>query len=453
MKITLIGAGSAQFGYCTMGEIFQSSVLKGAEVALVDINQQALDAVYKTGLDFIKDTGLDFKLSAATDRKEALKGSDFVIISIEVGDRFSLWDQDWKIPLQFGIDQVYGENGGPGGIFHALRIIPPILEICDDVVQICPNAVVFNYSNPMSAITTTVLRKHSELKFVGLCHEIASLKRYLPIMLNTPLDNIQYRAAGLNHFSVLLEASYRDSGRDAYPEILQKAPAFFEKEPGFSEVWEYYKRTGLVPHTEGATDSWDIDTKESFRPWSDRHFFKTILETYGLLPITGDSHLGEYVAWASDTADHRGILDFYTFYREALCKESWGKIELQLHERVVPIMEGISTDAGYEEAAVNVLNNGAIPHFPDNVAVEVPAIINRNGVQAHRFKSYPKGFGALIRSYAGVYDLVAEAVLNRSKNLVMQAILSCPMVNRYHGMSDMLDMVIDEQRRWLGYLQ
>ena len=453
MKITLIGAGSVQFGYCTMGEIFQSSVLKGAEVVLMDINPDALNSVYEAGKKFLREHGLDFHLTATTDRKEALKGSDFVIISIEVGDRFTLWDQDWKIPLQFGIDQVYGENGGPGGIFHALRIVPPIVEICDDAALHCPNAVVFNYSNPMTAITTTVLRKHPNMKFIGMCHEISSLKRYLPLILDTPLENIQFRAAGLNHFSVLLEASYRDSGKDAYSEILKKAPAFFEKEPGFSEVWEYYRRTGRIPHTEGATERWDIDAAESLRPWSDRHFFKVILETYGLLPITGDSHLGEYVSWASDIADHRGILDFYSFYRYALCNRALSRIELELHERVVPIMEGITVDAGFEEAAVNVLNNGAIPNFPDNVAVEVPAIINRNGVEAHRFKSYPNGFGALIRSYAGVYDLVAEAVLKRSRNLALQAILACPMVKRYHGVAEMLDMVIDEQKNWLGYLK
>ena len=109
----------------------------------------------------------------------ALPGADFVLISIEVGDRFALWDMDWKIPQQYGISQVYGENGGPGGLFHSLRIIPPILEICQKIVDIAPDATVFNYSNPMSRICTTVHRKFPNLNFIGMCHEIASLERHL----------------------------------------------------------------------------------------------------------------------------------------------------------------------------------------------------------------------------------------------------------------------------------
>ena len=103
-----------------------------------------------------------------------------MISSIEVGNRFELWEQDWRIPQQYGVRQVYGENGGPGGLFHSLRIIPPILEICADVMKICPEATVFNFSNPMSRICTTVTRAFPDLKFIGLCHEIASLRNYLP---------------------------------------------------------------------------------------------------------------------------------------------------------------------------------------------------------------------------------------------------------------------------------
>ncbi len=244
MKIVLIGAGSAQFGLGTLGDIMQSRVFAGSEIALVDIDSKALDRVFKTAKEFVAAKGLPFALSASTDRKAVLPGADFVLVSIEIGNRFELWDQDWGIPLQYGIRQVYGENGGPGGLFHALRITPVIVEICDDVVRLCPDAFVFSYSNPMTAITTTVLRKHPGLKFIGLCHEIGSLNRYLPAILGTPFENLRCRAAGLNHFSVLLEARYVDTGKDAYADILAKAPAFFEKEIGYSDVWEYAEPAG-----------------------------------------------------------------------------------------------------------------------------------------------------------------------------------------------------------------
>ena len=148
--IVLIGAGSAQFGYGTIGDILSSKVLVGSTIVLHDINPQTLALVERTGRAFIAEHQLPFEIIATTSRTEALRGADVVIISIEVGNRFDLWEEDWRIPQQYGIQQVYGENGGPGGLFHALRIIPPILDICADVMQICPQATVFNYSNPMS---------------------------------------------------------------------------------------------------------------------------------------------------------------------------------------------------------------------------------------------------------------------------------------------------------------
>ncbi len=310
MQIVLIGAGSAQFGLGTLGDTFSSELLEGSTVYLVDINEQALDKVHKTALAYIDEHALPFTVEATLDRRKALTGADAVVISIEVGDRFGLWDEDWTLPQQYGIRQIYGENGGPGGLFHALRITPPIVAICDDVAELCPDAWVFNYSNPMTAITTTVLRKYPKMRFVGMCHEIASLERYLPSMLDTPFENLELRSAGLNHFSVLLEARYRDSGKDAYPDIRAKAPAFFEKEPGYSDIYAHARAMGTDWETEGTT--WRVlpEGTVSKKPWSDRTLFKVILETYGLLPITDDSHFGEYLGWAWDVADHQGIKDF-----------------------------------------------------------------------------------------------------------------------------------------------
>ena len=151
-RIVLIGAGSAQFGYGTIGDILQSKVLEGSHIVLHDINPATLAVVEQSGRAFIEEHRLPFSISATTERAEAFSGADFLIISIEVGNRFELWEQDWRIPQQYGVRQVYGENGGPGGLFHSLRIIPPILEICADALEICPESTVFNFSNPMSMI-------------------------------------------------------------------------------------------------------------------------------------------------------------------------------------------------------------------------------------------------------------------------------------------------------------
>ncbi|MBI9098284.1 MAG: alpha-glucosidase [Spirochaetaceae bacterium] len=454
MKIVLIGAGSSQFGCGTMGDIFQSPILAGSEICLMDINSETLNKVYKVGDSFIKEKNLNFILRATTDRKDALRDADFIIISIEVGNRFELWDQDWKTPLQYGVKQIYGENGGPGGIFHALRIVPPILEICDDIASICPDAHIFCYSNPMTAITTTVLRKYPNLKFIGMCHEIASLERYLPAILNTPFEDLELEAAGLNHFSVLLKAKYRDTGKDAYGDIMKRAPAFFEREPGYSDVWEYTRKTGEIPETEGSVQRHKIGRTESARPWSDRTLFHEIMKNFHLLPITGDSHLGEYLPWAQDAADHRGILDFYSFYKYALTREDRLEIDdSEMHERVVPVIEGIISDKGYVESAVNIMNTELIKELPQNVAVEVPARISAKGVEGIAIEDYPKGFAALLRNYTGVYDLTAEAILHGSRDLVIQAVLVNPGMDKIKGIDEMVDLMLSQQSQWLSYIK
>ena len=445
-RIVLIGAGSAQFGYGTMGDIFQSKVLEGSHIVLLDIDPKTLGAVEETGRRFIAEKDLPFTLSATTNREEALRNADFVVISIEVGPRFELWEQDWRIPQQYGIRQVYGENGGPGGLFHSLRITPPILEISRDILRICPDAAVFNFSNPMSRICTTVTRKYPDLKLIGMCHEISSLKAYLPFILEVPYEKLETRAAGLNHFSVLLEAKYRETGKDAYPDILAKAPGFFERFPSFGELMKMYKETGVMPST---TESFAGLPTES---WPERDLFKVILEKFGLLPITTDSHFGEYIQWAYDSVDHHGILEFYHSYKSYLAHAE-ARIELKLSERVIPIIEGILTDSGCEEAAVNVPNRGCIADLPDWLVVEVPATVDANGVHGVKMGELPKGFAGLLHNQVGVHDLTAEAVLNGSRTAALQALLVDPVVDVCNPVEEMLDTMLELQAAHLGYIQ
>ncbi len=273
-------------------------------------------------------------------------------------------------------------------------------------------------------------------------------------MLGVNYGDLQLRAAGLNHFSVLLEARYTKSLKDAYPDILAKAPAFFEKELGYSDILEYYHRTGQVPETEGADERIHLPGVErSSHSWADRTLFKEILEKFKLLPITVDSHLGEYIGWAHSAADHKGILDFYALYRAMLAQPDRATIDMSLKERVIPIIEGIITDAQYEEEAVNILNKGLIPDLPSWIAVEVPATVGKSGIRGIGFPQYPKGFGALLRNYTGVYDLTAEAILQKKKEYVLQALLVNPVVPTCKNLESMVDTVLERQKPWLGYLR
>ncbi len=457
-RIVLIGAGSAQFGYGTMGDIFQSKVLAGSHVVLHDINPDTLATVEKAGQAFIQEHNLLFTLSATTSRPEALQGADFCISSIEVGNRFELWEQDWRIPQQYGIRQVYGENGGPGGLFHSLRIIPPILDICGDVMRICPDAWVFNFSNPMSRICTTVKRKYPALNLVGLCHEIGSLHRHLPRLLGVPYEQLKVRAGGLNHFSVLLECAYKETGQDAYPKILEKAPAYFENLPTMRQTIEVMRKAHERRESEHAILDEaallrEMEALETAHPWAERGLFRVILEKFGLLPITTDSHFGEYVQWAYDTVDHSGILDFYMFYKGFLSQAGPPKIELRLTERVIPIIEGIITDSGYEEEAVNIPNEGLIADLPSWLSVEVPATVDKNGVHGVPLPNYPRGMLGLLQNQVAVHDMTAEAVINGSKANALQALLVDPIVDKCAAVEEMLEVMIELQEKWLGYLK
>jgi len=445
-RIVLIGAGSAQFGYGTIGDILQSKVLEGSQIVLHDINPNSMAVVEKNARAFIEEHNLPFTVSATTNRLEAFEGADFLISSIEVGNRFELWELDWRIPQQYGVRQVYGENGGPGGLFHSLRIIPPILDICADAMKICPQATIFNFSNPMSRICTTVTRAFPGIKFIGLCHEIGSLSNYLPFILGVPYEAIEVRAAGLNHFSAVITAKYKDSGKDAYPDIRARAPLFFGNMPTMNAVHKYFKETGKRPKK--LEDFAGFETEA----WPERRVFQVMLDKFGVMPITSDSHFGEYIQWAYDITDHKGILDFYRFYKDYL-SEIKPEIELHLKERVVAIIEGILTDAGYIEEAVNIPNNGVLPELPDWIAVEVPARVDKDGVHGIPVGPLPKGFAGLLTNQVGVHDLTAEAVLQKSKALVIQACLVDPIVSQYHGIEEMVDTMIAYQEKWLGYLK
>ena len=421
-KIVLIGAGSAMFGLGALGDIFQSSALEGSTISLVDINSEALNEVKTTAIEYIAEHRLNYTIEANTDRQEALKDAGYVIISIEVGNRYDLWEQDWHIPQQFGIKQVYGENGGPGGVFHALRIIPPILEICADVDRICPEALVINLSNPMTTISMAIQKKFPQMKLIGLCHEISSLVIHLPKMLNTSFENLNICAGGLNHFSIMLEAPYRDTGKDAYPEIRKMVP-------------EYFGKT------------------------SERGLFMKLFEYFGYVPITTDSHLGEYVSWAQEVADHKGIIDFYTGYKKECLsyvvnprKRISEGTQPEEYWRVIPIIAGIETNDMHQELAVNMQNNGLIANLPDHVIVEVPAYVDQYGVHGMKI-DMPAGFGALLSNRVGVLDMTVEAVLTGSKKAALQALLVDPIVDSASAAEKTLDTILKFQSKYLGYLK
>ena len=419
-KIVLIGAGSLQFGLGSVGSIINSETLQGSTVSLHDIDPTNLELVTQACKEAIEKKNFDIELESTTDRKKALKNATFIINSIEVGPRFEWFDLDYETPRKFGNKQVMGENGGPGGLFHSLRVIPPILEICDDIHKTCPNAFLINFSNPMSRICLAIKRKYPALRFVGLCHEFLGFQMHYSRILETPLSNLKISAGGLNHFGVVLSIKYIDSGKDAYPDLRKNGPAYLSEVKGFGH---------------------DVD------------LVKYILEKFGYLAYTPDSHYGEYISWGYEKANLEGVRLFYNGYKSYTIKAgdrlvkrikrgSGANLVKPDTERAIPIIEGILTDSGHEEASVNLPNDGVITNIPQDLVVECPAIVNKQGLEAIKLGDYPKGLAALLRNQASVQDLVVEAILKKSKEIAFQALLLDPTINDASKAEEMFEEMI-----------
>ena len=425
-KIVLIGAGSLQFGLGSVGSILESNILKGSTVCLHDINPESLNLVEQACRLAVDKRKLDFTIESTTNRPDALKDASFIISSIEVPPRFELWDQDYDIPRKFGNKQVMGENGGPGGFFHSLRVIPPILEICEDVKKICPNAYFLNFSNPMSRICLAIKRKFPSLKTIGLCHEYYHHIPIISRIINTPVSNLEIKSGGLNHFGVILDIKYKDTGKDAYPDIRKNGP-------------EYLR---------------------SIKTIDGHNIMVYILEKYGYVPYTTDSHYGEYIHWAWEIADMDGIHNFKSVYKQSieyvnkkitrLIQRSRGdKLVKADVEKAIPIIEGILTDSNYIEDSVNLPNDGVISNLPTDLVVECPAIVNKDGLHAVKLGDYPKGLAALLRNQASVQDLVVEAVLTKSKEVALQALLADPVVDSYTQAEKILNEMLRIQSSYI----
>src|SRR5215204_49396 len=288
-KITVIGAGSASFGENTLSAIVRSKKLRGSTLALVDRNAETLDIVQRLANRLNREWDAQFTITSHTNHQDALSGSKFVVNAIEVGARENLWQQDFEIPIKYGVRQPYAENGGPGGFAHAARNIGPIMQIAHDMEQACPEAWFVNFTNPMIRICDAVNR-HSWIKAIGLCHQIyagytmvgVALAKDLGIEvpegltgLHAAVDQhphqhrvreqivplIDIRAAGLNHFTWILSIHDRRTGEDLYPLFRKR---FFELDPSFEPL-----------------------TRDVF-------------SAFGSFPVPGDTHLCEYLPWVSD---------------------------------------------------------------------------------------------------------------------------------------------------------
>ncbi|HET7579033.1 MAG TPA: alpha-glucosidase/alpha-galactosidase [Bacillales bacterium] len=419
VKIVIIGAGSVSFGPGSLRDAIQCKELRNSTLVLVDIHRENLQLVYRLAERMNREAGTGLIIESTTDRREALRDADFVITSVAV-KRDELWRTDWNIPLKNGVKQVLGENGGPGGLSHALRNIPMVLEICKDMEELCPEAWLINFTNPESRICMAV-KKHTKIKCVGLCHGVYMGRDRVAEILGLKPNEVDVKAAGVNHLLWLMDIRHQKSGKDLYPELR-------EKETRLSE-------TG------------DPLTREMFR-------------RFGYWPSPSDDHIGEYLPYAYEFTGLEGY-DFNG--ADANRKRMWTLIEgwasgdeplgdlltKPSGEKAFQIIRAISENRNEYIEAVNIPNNGCITNLPDDAIVEVPALVSAYGVQGLTMGDLPEGIASLCRTQISVQKLVVEAAVEGDRKAALQALLIDPVVSSAEEAEKTLNELLSAHREYL----
>ncbi|MHB9033627.1 MAG: family 4 glycosyl hydrolase [Anaerolineae bacterium] len=423
-KVVLIGAASASFGPNMIADAVLTPGMAGSSLVLVDSDAERLEVMHSYANKLNQVTGAGLIISATTDRLRALPEADFVISSFAIR-RNELWKLDFHIPDKYGIKQVLGENGGPGGLSHALRNIPVLLAIARDMEKVCPNAWLLNFSNPESRLCLAISR-YTGLKFAGLCHGIGDGYHSISRLTGVPPNDIMGIAAGLNHFAWFQSIQRRSTGEDLYPLLRQSEP----------------------------------DYDPSYEPLTRRLF-----HMYGQYPHPSDNHIGEYLGYAWEFCGTKGY-DFEG--AEMVRAERWRRVlavsqgEMQValpdhpsHPADTPVMilrssgefawqiiAAVLADQPRLIEAVNIRNNGSITGLPDWAVVEVPAYASANGLNGLQIGALPAGINALLSNQVQIQSLVVDAAVLGRRDLALQALLVDPVVTSYDNAQKPIDELL-----------
>ena len=422
-KIALIGAGSHVFARRLITDFLSYPELRESTISLMDIDEEGLALTTAFAKRVVEQHGFKTKIESTLNRREALEGADYVIVSIRVGGTEAN-KLDLMIPAKYGVKQGIGDTVGPGGVFYALRHIPVILDICYDMEELCPDALLINYTNPMAMICWAV-NDYTRIRNVGLCHSVQGTAAELARYLGAPVEELSYWVAGINHMAWFLELKWR--GRDAYPILRERF-----KDP------EVYSRPDA--HWAGA----DIVRVEIFK-------------AFGYFNTESSQHMSEYVPYFRKRPElfERFKLDSPLERLEKM-EEKRKRQEEELREllrenREIPIKrsrEYCSEIIYAMETGVpcringNVKNDGLITNLLRGCCVEVPCFVDKNGIHPCYVGDLPPQCAALNRTNINVQELGVKAAVEKDKTLAFQAILVDPLTSAV--------LTIDETRRMVN---
>ena len=435
-KFAFIGAGSLDFTKDLVRDILTFDAFKDAELMLMDINPKRL-AYAKKGIQKIVSAGhYPAVVKATTDRREALKDADGVLITILQGG-VDVWRYDIEIPKKYNIDICVGDTRGPSGIFRFLRTAPVILDIVRDAEEVCPNAIILNYTNPM-AMLVSYLQSMSKMNITGLCHSVQGTAAMIAEWIGAEDKKVDYTCAGINHQAFYLD--YKVDGRDAYPDIYKaiERKEIAEEEPVRIEM---FKKLG---------------------------YFMT--ESSG--------HNSEYVSWFRKRPDliekycthgtgwnpgaYAYILDEY-LGREDTWEEEYQK---WLDEPEVDLARGEEYASNIFNAIFgdhtpyffngNLKNKNYITNIAQNACVEIPVVATEKGINPIKQITMPDNLAILVNNSALIEQLAVDAAIKGDPNLVFQAILFDPLTAAVCSMDEIQNMVqemLDKNANYLTYFK
>lgn len=414
-KITFMGAGSTIFAKNVLGDSMLAEPLSDAHLALYDIDGSRLKES-KMMLESLN-RNINKRRAKITahlgprNRKAALRGAEFVVNAIQVGGYEPSTVIDFEIPKKYGLRQTIADTLGIGGIFRALRTIPVMDDFARDIEKVCPDAWFLNYSNPMSMLSG-YLQLHTGVNTVGLCHSVQGcawgLLRHLG--MEEKYEGCKWHVAGINHMSWLLWIKDKE-GNDLYPEIKKRA-AKKNREAMKKSGKQHYDmvRFELMKHF-GYYITESSEHSAEYHPYFIKSQYPELIEQFNI-------PLDEYPRRCINQIKHWKERSKELVHNKKLEHKRSG-------EYASWIMEAIVTNKPHEIGG-NVLNNGLIPNLPSNACVEVPCMVNRNGVQGCYVGDLPEQLAALNRTHINVHLLTIEAAVTRKKDKIYQAAMMDP---------------------------
>lgn len=440
-KIAFIGAGSTVFMKNIIGDILQRPAVSAAEIHLMDIEPTRLEQSQIVCRRMIEQLNVGAEVCATTSQREALAGADFVIVAFQIGGYEPCTITDFEIPKKFGLRQTIADTLGIGGIMRGLRTVPHLWSLCEDMMELCPDATLLQYVNPMAINIWAISEKFPKIKQVGLCHSIQHTAKALSTDLGIPLERIKYRSAGINHIAFFLE---------------------------FEEVLSDGTRKDLYPLLQEGYASGQFPTMASREmPRCPNKVRYEMMKRLGYFVTESSEHFAEYVPWfikdgREDLIEEFGIpLDEYP-KRCIEQVESWeadyaeltngGALTIQRSDEYASdIVQSIWTG---EPSVIygNVRNDELITNLPYGCAVEVPCLVDRNGIQPTSVGALPPQLAAVMQSNVSVQGLVVDALMNENPESIYHAAMMDPHTAAELDLNQIWSLVDDLRAahgRWL----